>query len=136
MTEQANETPALPEEGTPDADAVDQATTAADPARLRQERDDHYDRLLRLTAEFDNYRKRVERERRETFERAAASIPTEASAQAVRCARGEVGTTTIRGGYPSATSFAASTTATARIWSSPKPARSAKNELPGCTSCR
>jgi molecular chaperone GrpE len=74
MTEQANETPALPEEGTPDADAVDQATTAADPARLRQERDDHYDRLLRLTAEFDNYRKRVERERRETFERAAASI--------------------------------------------------------------
>jgi molecular chaperone GrpE len=74
MTEQANETPALPEEGTPDADAADQATTAADPARLRQERDDHYDRLLRLTAEFDNYRKRVERERRETFERAAASI--------------------------------------------------------------
>jgi molecular chaperone GrpE len=74
MTEHANETPALPEEGTPDADAADQATTAADPARLRQERDDHYDRLLRLTAEFDNYRKRVERERRETFERAAASI--------------------------------------------------------------
>jgi hypothetical protein len=30
--------------------------------------------------------------------RAAAVIPTEASAQAVRCARGEVGVTTIRGG--------------------------------------
>ena len=30
--------------------------------------------------------------------RAAAVIPTEASAQAVRCARGEVGATTIRGG--------------------------------------
>jgi len=34
----------------------------------------------------------------EVVERAAASIPTEASAQAVRCARGEVGTTTIRSG--------------------------------------
>jgi molecular chaperone GrpE len=32
---------------------------------LKQERDDYYDRLLRKTAEFDNYRKRVERERRE-----------------------------------------------------------------------
>ncbi|HZO59810.1 MAG TPA: DUF1152 domain-containing protein [Solirubrobacterales bacterium] len=31
-------------------------------------------------------------------ERAAAAIPTEASAQAVRCARGEVGVATIRGG--------------------------------------
>ena len=31
-------------------------------------------------------------------ERAAAAIPTEASAQAVRCARGELGVTTIRGG--------------------------------------
>jgi hypothetical protein len=32
------------------------------------------------------------------LERASAEIPTEASAQAVRCARGEVGVTTIRGG--------------------------------------
>ena len=74
MTEQANDTPALPEEGTPDADAGDQATGVVDPARLKQERDDYYDRWLRLTAEFDNYRKRVERERRETVERAAASM--------------------------------------------------------------
>jgi molecular chaperone GrpE len=34
-------------------------------AALRRERDDNYDRLLRKTAEFDNYRKRIERERRE-----------------------------------------------------------------------
>jgi molecular chaperone GrpE len=34
-------------------------------AALKRERDDLYDRLLRKTAEFDNYRKRVERERRE-----------------------------------------------------------------------
>jgi hypothetical protein len=32
------------------------------------------------------------------LERACAEIPTEASAQAVRCARGEIGVTTIRGG--------------------------------------
>jgi molecular chaperone GrpE len=38
---------------------------AADPQSLQRERDDYYDRLLRKTAEFDNYRKRVERERRE-----------------------------------------------------------------------
>jgi hypothetical protein len=32
------------------------------------------------------------------LERVVNSIPTEASAQAIRCARGEIGTTTIRGG--------------------------------------
>ena len=32
-------------------------------ATLTRERDDYYDRLLRMTAEFDNYRKRVERDR-------------------------------------------------------------------------
>lgn len=38
---------------------------AEDIAALKRERDDLYDRLLRKTAEFDNYRKRIERERRE-----------------------------------------------------------------------
>lgn len=32
---------------------------------LQRERDDYLDRWLRKTAEFDNYRKRIERERRE-----------------------------------------------------------------------
>jgi molecular chaperone GrpE len=41
---------------------------------LQRERDDLYDRLLRTTAEFDNYRKRVERERREWSEAAAADV--------------------------------------------------------------
>ena len=41
---------------------------------LRQERDDLYDRLLRTTAEFDNYRKRTERERREHSEFVAADL--------------------------------------------------------------
>jgi len=34
-------------------------------AELQRERDDYQDRWLRKSAEFDNYRKRVERERRE-----------------------------------------------------------------------
>src|SRR5262245_44195784 len=33
-------------------------------ADVQRERNDYYDRLLRKTAEFDNYRKRIERERR------------------------------------------------------------------------
>jgi molecular chaperone GrpE len=41
---------------------------------LRQERDELQDRLLRTAAEFDNYRKRTERERREQAELAAADL--------------------------------------------------------------
>jgi molecular chaperone GrpE len=75
MTEEANEIPALPQEGTPDLETAGQDGVAADPAaELRRQRDEYYDRVLRLTAEFDNYRKRIERERRETSERAAASL--------------------------------------------------------------
>jgi len=48
-----------------DTAATEDATTADPAAQLRQERDDYYDRLLRKTAEFENYRKRVDRERRE-----------------------------------------------------------------------
>jgi len=40
-------------------------TPALDPIVLKQERDEYYDRLLRKTAEFDNYRKRADRVRRE-----------------------------------------------------------------------
>src|SRR5512140_3284088 len=42
--------------------------------RARRERDENYDRLLRKTAEFENYRKRVDRERRETAQYAAADL--------------------------------------------------------------
>jgi molecular chaperone GrpE len=74
MTEEVNETPALPQDGTPDPEAG--PSDAADDriAQITRERDEYYDRVLRLTAEFDNYRKRIERERRETGERAAASL--------------------------------------------------------------
>jgi molecular chaperone GrpE len=49
------------------------AGTGEDSA-LRRERDDLYDRLLRKTAEFDNYRKRVERERREQADQAVVDL--------------------------------------------------------------
>jgi molecular chaperone GrpE len=41
---------------------------------VRRERDDLQDRLLRLGAEFDNYRKRTDRERRELSEAAAVDL--------------------------------------------------------------
>jgi molecular chaperone GrpE len=44
---------------------------------LRRERDDLYDRLLRKSAEFDNFRKRVERDRKEMIEWAAADVLTD-----------------------------------------------------------
>ena len=50
-------------------------------AELQRERDDYYDRLLRKTAEFDNYRKRVERERREQADQAVADLLLGAAAR-------------------------------------------------------
>ena len=67
-------------------DTSGEATTAAQPeqpdpsaeaAELKQQRDDYYDRLLRKTAEFDNYRKRTERERMQLSEAAAADLLTD-----------------------------------------------------------
>lgn len=56
--------PSSPAEGGADSPA----------AALQRERDELYDRLLRTTAEFDNFRKRTERERREFAEWAAAEV--------------------------------------------------------------
>jgi molecular chaperone GrpE len=56
----------------------DTSTQPGDPgtadAALARERDELKDRLLRTAAEFDNYRKRTERERRELSERAATDL--------------------------------------------------------------
>ena len=41
---------------------------------VKRQRDDFYDRLLRKTAEFDNFRKRTERERQALAESAAADL--------------------------------------------------------------
>ena len=58
-----------------DEPATDAAETGgADAAELTRQRDDYYDRLLRKTAEFDNYRKRTDRERQQLAEAAAADL--------------------------------------------------------------
>jgi molecular chaperone GrpE len=66
VTNPANRAPAA-------TDPPDRAEST-DAAALKQERDDVYDRLLRKTAEFDNYRKRVERERREQGDQAVLDL--------------------------------------------------------------
>ena len=50
------------------------AATAPDPADVQRERDEFKDLLLRKSAEFDNYRKRVERDRQSLSDAAAASV--------------------------------------------------------------
>lgn len=68
-----------------DTDVEVQATEAADPIvagsdaadELQKQRDEYYDLLLRKSAEFDNYRKRVERERQTLAEATAASVMEE-----------------------------------------------------------
>ena len=56
--------------------AADTSARMADEAltALRAEKDALQDRLLRTAAEFDNYRKRIDRERREQSEAAAESV--------------------------------------------------------------
>jgi len=67
-----------PAEDAPDADSpstdAPAAVAEATIADLQRERDDYYDRLLRKTAEFDNYRKRVEKSRREQADESVLSL--------------------------------------------------------------
>ena len=74
MTDQIPQDPAeAPETQTdPSEERGGDGAPAANP--IARERDELYDRLLRTTAEFDNYRKRVERERREGAERAVTDL--------------------------------------------------------------
>ena len=67
-----SEQPIDPEETTAETAGAPQDTGSAD--ALQKERDDLYDRLLRKTAEFDNFRKRVERDRKEMIDWAAADV--------------------------------------------------------------
>jgi molecular chaperone GrpE len=64
----------------PEPDEV-RSTTAPpldeDSEQLRNQRDEYYDRLLRQAAEFDNYRKRIERERREQGDLVNAEVMRE-----------------------------------------------------------
>jgi molecular chaperone GrpE len=60
-----------------DEAAADAASSPGAADSLQRERDDLYDRLLRKTAEFDNFRKRVERDRKDMIEWAAADVLTD-----------------------------------------------------------
>lgn len=70
-TDPASSTPVAPD------DVAATAAPADDPATLARQRDEYYDLLLRKTAEFDNYRKRIDRERQELSTHAAADLLTE-----------------------------------------------------------
>src|SRR5256885_10947177 len=59
----------------PDAPETSDALVSTEQlADLQRERDDYYDRWLRKTAEFDNYRKRIEKERREQSDQAVTDM--------------------------------------------------------------
>lgn len=64
----------------PDAAASSDPAAPSDPAvapelaEAQRERDDYKDRWLRKSAEFDNYRRRVERERREQADQAVVDM--------------------------------------------------------------
>ncbi|MEZ5290445.1 MAG: nucleotide exchange factor GrpE [Vicinamibacterales bacterium] len=58
----------------PPADPTATEASASPLDALQREKDELYDRLLRKTAEFDNFKKRTERERREFADWAAAEL--------------------------------------------------------------
>jgi molecular chaperone GrpE len=63
-----------PAEDSP-AESASEPSLPTDPvAELQRERDDYHDRWLRKSAEFDNYRKRVDRERREQADQGIADL--------------------------------------------------------------
>ena len=60
-----------------DPQVQDDAAETVDVEALKAERNALQDRLLRTAAEFDNYRKRIDRERRDQSESAASSMLAE-----------------------------------------------------------
>ena len=76
-THDPEDTTAAPEDSTQEAGGAATSADAASGEALQKERNDLYDRLLRKTAEFDNFRKRVERDRKDMIEWAAADVLSE-----------------------------------------------------------
>ena len=61
-----------------DNEKLEEESPVSDPeSQLKAERDELYDRLLRKQAEFDNYKKRIERERSEYVQFASAELMRE-----------------------------------------------------------
>src|SRR5215510_12409129 len=69
-----------PVDESPDAPDSTDTADATEPiagdalAEMKRERDELQDRWLRKSAEFDNYRKRIERERREQSDQAVTAL--------------------------------------------------------------
>jgi len=70
----ADGAPAAPTGSADQDSAVASIETPTREQMLEQERDQFYDLLLRKSAEFDNYRRRVERERRERADRIVTDL--------------------------------------------------------------
>jgi molecular chaperone GrpE len=68
MTDFANDADPQTPRDDRETDTPQNLALQEDPDQILKERDDYRDRLLRSIAEFDNYRKRIERERRELAE--------------------------------------------------------------------
>jgi len=58
----------------PMTDAPEALVSTDQIADLQRERDDYHDRWMRKTAEFDNYRRRIERERREQADQKVVDV--------------------------------------------------------------
>jgi len=74
MTDKHAPDPAGPSPAATDPSEAPEAAAADPTDDIRRERDDYHDRWMRKTAEFDNYRKRIERERREQSDQAVVSV--------------------------------------------------------------
>jgi molecular chaperone GrpE len=76
MNDPSLDQPDVPDDapGTPADDADGDRRQPASIEALQGERDALQDRLLRMAAEFDNYRKRIDRERREQSDAAAEGV--------------------------------------------------------------
>jgi molecular chaperone GrpE len=75
MEDQKEQTTSTAEDTSrPAAAGAASAVGTADVDEIQRQRDDYYDRLLRKTAEFDNYRKRIDRDRQATSESLTAEV--------------------------------------------------------------
>jgi molecular chaperone GrpE len=57
-----------------DSSSTAETASSGEQADVQRQRDEYYDLLLRKQAEFDNYRKRIERDRQSLSEAAAAGM--------------------------------------------------------------
>jgi molecular chaperone GrpE len=75
MVKNVRKQPDAPDDAPVVADTDESGETAGGAeVALQAERDELHDRLLRTAAEFDNYRKRVDRERRDQAEQATTDL--------------------------------------------------------------